>query len=882
MKVDGSLKSLIQGVSQQPPRSRLPGQCTLQENMSSNPVDGLTRRPPIDFIADLFTDSAEPQFYDLDFGAEDKYVLAATPGKLRVFDLDGDEHTVTDALIDTSTSTTSVAIGTGSKSFTTQTAKSYVVGQWILIQRTADTTKTMYGTCTSYNSGTGALVVDVSEIGGTGTFTDWTITSRNLSYVDGSNLAFTTIDNKVYIANTNKVVRMKADVKSFRDYNSFYFVLGGQYSRTYTVTVNWRETTPTGTARSRTFTFATPDGSDPAHMFEIGSANIAAKILDAMVAEATFSFNSVFAFSRIDETVYIRWAGARTDKFEVIAHDTDGSASIFACNNLVTDISKLPRIAVQGYHVTVQGDVTSDADNYYLQFVIPADSAGSSPAVGNGFGSNGTWVETVKSQTPYLLDQNTMPHVLTYDYAAETFSFAVGNWEGRQVGDTISNEDPSFVGTTINDLSYFQSRLVVLAGPATIMSRTNTPTDFWIKSATVSNDSDSIDIESTAKGVTQMLKAIPHNRDLVVYADAGQFIVFGRNQLTPSNASLVLTTAFEAELAAKPVSAGRNVFFAINYGRYTGIREFFTDGAQDINDSRPITQHVLKYIPGRVEHLASTSNFSLLLVKAGTEDVLYPYEYIWQDDKKVQASWSSWKLPYPVAYFFFRESVIYLIAKIGNNYTLESLDMDTQDDEGIPYQAKLDRKIYIDDTDDTIVNLYTDMPDDIEDLVIVQGEGCPHPGLRVLIEDYDEGTNTITLRQDMDGGTVICGLRYLSRYKPTMPFAKDEDGVKIGTGNLIVSKFLANTKESADFNTKVTSPYKEDQTMHFSGYVVGNPNTVVGEAPISDLTQTIPFRENTDNGDLEFYTSSHLPFGLSDIEWLGQYTKRGKRIVQGG
>ena len=54
MKVDGALRSLIQGVSQQPFRNRLPGQCTLQENMSSNPVDSLQRRPPEEVVGHLF------------------------------------------------------------------------------------------------------------------------------------------------------------------------------------------------------------------------------------------------------------------------------------------------------------------------------------------------------------------------------------------------------------------------------------------------------------------------------------------------------------------------------------------------------------------------------------------------------------------------------------------------------------------------------------------------------------------------------------------------------------------------------------------------------------------------------------------------------------
>lgn len=74
------------------------------------------------------------------------------------------------------TSTTSTLIGTGSKSLTVQTGKLFVVGQPVMIARTSDPGTTwMAGNVTSYNSGTGALVVNAVWTAGSGTFTDWTI-----------------------------------------------------------------------------------------------------------------------------------------------------------------------------------------------------------------------------------------------------------------------------------------------------------------------------------------------------------------------------------------------------------------------------------------------------------------------------------------------------------------------------------------------------------------------------------------------------------------------------------------------------------------------------------------------------------------------------------
>jgi hypothetical protein len=74
-----------------------------------------------------------------------------------------------------STSTTSLLIGLGSKSLTVQTAKSYVVGMTVKIASTASPTNWMLGDVTAYTSGTGALVVAITAIQGSGTVAAWTV-----------------------------------------------------------------------------------------------------------------------------------------------------------------------------------------------------------------------------------------------------------------------------------------------------------------------------------------------------------------------------------------------------------------------------------------------------------------------------------------------------------------------------------------------------------------------------------------------------------------------------------------------------------------------------------------------------------------------------------
>lgn len=71
------------------------------------------------------------------------------------------------------TSTTSLAIGTGAKTFTTQSGKLFVAGQFLQIASNANANNYMHGTVTSY-SGT-SLVMNITDVGGSGTKNDWNI-----------------------------------------------------------------------------------------------------------------------------------------------------------------------------------------------------------------------------------------------------------------------------------------------------------------------------------------------------------------------------------------------------------------------------------------------------------------------------------------------------------------------------------------------------------------------------------------------------------------------------------------------------------------------------------------------------------------------------------
>lgn len=89
------------------------------------------------------------------------------------------------------TSTTSTAIATGAKTFTTQSGKLWVAGQFLQIASAANSANYMNGTVTSYSGA--SLVMNITNIGGSGTLADWNIAVSGTQGATGATGATGTI-----------------------------------------------------------------------------------------------------------------------------------------------------------------------------------------------------------------------------------------------------------------------------------------------------------------------------------------------------------------------------------------------------------------------------------------------------------------------------------------------------------------------------------------------------------------------------------------------------------------------------------------------------------------------------------------------------------------
>jgi hypothetical protein len=815
MKVDGSLKSLLQGVSQQPPRDRLAGQCTEQINMNADPIDGLTSRPPSDLVGIVAAYGASPVVAWHDFQMQDgnKFCMhVRANGAVGVRDLNSVNKTVV--------STSGAA----------------------------------------YLATAGLLRF----------------------YTDED-------ENQTIIVNTGVVPAMLSSVKSYANAGAgkpnmaILQVLGGQYNRKYAVNINGVEVG----------SYKPPSGTTATDIDKVRTTAIAARVKEALTITAgtttpdgaTSSLVSTAHMASAPWTVTVFQdvilISNSTTEFDITVSDDAGNVNFKAMGQQVSDAADLPRIAPMGYVARIATEVDPEKD-LWLQFVTEIATT-----LGAGFGKAGYWTECVKPGITYAIDPATMPHMLTYDAGTATFTLNQGVWSDRTVGTLVSNPNPSFIGLPINDVSAIQSRLVFVAGKNFITSRTNDSSGFWRGSAAAKADTDPIDIASTSEKGSLLSSITAHNKDLVIFArGGGQFIVSGRSALTPDNAALIPATEYETQLDASPTGSGKVVFAATEFGRFTGIREFFTTNSNDAQlDARPITDHIKKYIIGKAKTIIANANQGMMIVRTDADATnAYVYQYIWNGEDKVQSAWGKWVFAKNVSYMFFANDRIYFVEEVEGAHYLHRMILDTLDETDIDFPVQLDSRFDVLNVDTQFLLPYDWMFD--QQLVVVQGLDCPNPGMIVPISSIVYSVPlvgyVVTLAHAMLGGDVVCGVKYLRWYEPTMPLVKDQDGVVVASGKLKVKNFVISLLQTGYIVAQMITRWGNGPPLAYNGRIVGSIESVVGEIALSDSDFVMPFRERTDRGTIVIYSDSYLPMSILDVDWQGQYQKRGKRISTGG
>jgi len=793
MIISTTIPNLINGISQQPPALRLASQANEQVNGYSSVVDGLRKRPGTRHIKRLPIEIDGPAYlHTINRDGDEKYLVVITQGSIRVFDLEGNEKTVT------------------------------------------------------YPHGNGYL--------------------QTMNPLE--DFRCVTVADYTFVLNTKIVTQHKPDVTPVRNPECLIWVKQGAYGGNYSVTID-----------GVTATYTVPDGSQPSHSTQVTTDHICTQLFNTLNANLT----GPWSITRNGSLIHV----VRTDgqPFSFSSNDSLGDNGIEVIGKRIQRFSSLPARAVDGYVVEITGDQTSSFDNYYVRYDV-TDTAT------NG----GVWRETRKGGEVYKLDPSTMPHALIRQ-ADGTFTFEQIDYADREVGDLESTPMPSFVGRRISDVFFHRNRLGFISDENVIFSRAGDFFNFFPATATAVLDDDPIDVGVSHVKVSLLRHAVPFAETLLLFSDQTQFQLGKTDILTPAKISIDQITEYEASLKAKPVGVGRHIYFTVNRGKYTSLKEYYVDSDTETLGANEITGHVPQYVPGNVYKIAASGTEDCLCVL--TEDArnkVYVYKFYWADNEKMQSSWSHWEFPEDAQILNadFIESTLYLVIRRPDGIHLEYMDLEpgkTEPNWNIAVhldqmvnESKVESIALIDGK--TYITLpYQLSSTDVDSVQLVTAPGGPRaPGVIADIEEIQQvGTRSVlVLNGDWTDQPFYIGTPYVFRYEfSTLAIREDSPGGGqnvVGEGRLQLRRMTILYDKSGFFRVEVTPRNRDTYKYLFTGRVLGDANNVLGEVALGRGRFSFPLIGHNESLTVALVNDTYLPSYFLSAEWEGFFTIRSRRL----
>ena len=696
--------------------------------------------------------------------------------------------------------------------------------------------------------------------------------SGDKSYVTTSNprddLRCITIADYTFIINKKKVIQAGGGTtQAFdSDRHAIINVRGGQYGRTLKVCLNdvWTDD------------YTLPNGQQP--------DDVKACDAQAIVAQLAIKLRAKFpswAFNEGEGFIEIVAPGNATITM-VSTRDGYNNDLINPVWKQVSQVSKLPLVAPDNYVVKINGVSNSTSDDYYVQFNR----------------ANRVWKECPKPGITAGLNGATMPYVLIRQ-ADGSFTFQQFSWGTRKAGDTDTNPDPSFVGSTINDVFFFSNRLGFLSGENVILSRSAKYGDFYVPSVSVSSDDDPIDIATSDNRINILKFAVPFSEQLLLWSNDSQFILSKSGTLTTKNINLDLTTNFSVSDYARPFGLGRGVYFCSPRSSFSSINRFYAvQDVTSVNNSDDISAHVPNYIPNGVFNItgSNTENFVTILTE-GARNKIFIYKFLYIQEQIRQQSWSSWEFPsdFHILACNCINSKMFILYEATGGICLESIDFtqNTVDISDEPYRLYIDAKtkftptaaMYDQYTDTTNFSLIVNYglngsigPQ--TDYSVILGDGFVY-----VFEQPDEGWNAnnikVSLAGNLTGQTIFIGrnINFLYTFSKLLIKNTADDGTTSteSSGRLQLKRTYLNYKDTGAMDLIVDNG-STSYVYNQAGALIGTDQLRTNRVNIQTGQVRFPTTGNAKNITISIFSAHPTPISIVGCGWEGTYIRRTNGI----
>lgn len=828
--IQQTIKNLIAGISQQPPKLRHAEQLEEQINGFSTEAGGLQKRPPTQHIKKLPKLPLKTKIHLINRDDNEKYIVAFTGDNLRIFDIQGNERQVN--------------LQNNAKQYITvdkplEQLKAITVADHTFIVNTSKVVRMNANSKTPdrWKEQGALIVVRQGQYGRKYTVridnNEYTFETPNGGEADHSKqIATDYIANKLFEALAGSIR------KKFR-------YLSDTEMRSYGVT---KET-------KRNIRENTVD------VYEVYTYKNHSYFKDDLFAPQGANGYAVVKGSN--------WVQLIGDTGKISVSDGFNGEALKMFTTSTPQFNLLPSTAPDGFTVLVKGEKAT-ADDYYVAYDV----------------TDNLWKETTQPNLTTQFDWSTMPYILRRE-ANGTFTCTTAEWNKRATGDEESNPTPSFVDNKINDIFFFRNRLGIISGEAVNLSKSSDFFNFWVDSATGVVDTDPIDVQVSHNRVSTLYNATPFNQDLYLFSAQTQFILRAEGVLSPKTAVIDQVTEFDADKEIKPIGVGKNLYFTARKTDFTTVREYFAVADSTAQkDSADITGHVPNYLPNPIVSLKACSNENLLIALSASErQSLFVYKFLFLNDSKAQASWSKWTFDGEIIGADFINSMMYIVINRGGNTFLERLPIsyNTKDFQDEPYRIMLDRKLKIktkgswnSNTKEMLYNIksiYGDAYLEQKEYTMVLTNGQTYSGKDVISIPHQV--------EPLEDFECYIGVPYELKFTYSTFFIKQvaQSGTNTIPNDRLQMRFLLiNYDQTGEFTVTIQQTGRSDKHYKMTARTVGTRSNQVGIHPLETGEFKVPLMGQNTNLVVTVTNDSPLPSAFNSTVWQALVAYRFRQI----
>lgn len=443
----------------------------------------------------------------------------------------------------------------------------------------------------------------------------------------------------------------------------------------------------------------------------------------------------------------------------------------------------------------------------------------------------------------------------------------VPKFEDASSGDKDSNPRPEFMSRIINHMRMFQDRLMIVSGSTVFLSKSGDYFNWFRKSVLTLADDDPIEVYAQGTEDDIITTGVQHDRNVILCGKRYQYIVPGRENMTPRNPYVGVQASYEGADLAPHASAGSLLFFCQRRERRLTLQRMQPGVVVDRLDALDVSNQLDGYFAGTPRQIvAMTAPGAVFVRTVEMAHGFYVYSYLDSEDnsERLFDSWSRWE---------FNSNLGVLAGITADDSGLLAVTVRTTKNGPALVLDRFTRETgpsnlpYLDS-----MTTYANSNHVAEGSSVAFGDVSGNYLLGLPLTKEAEIPNQFP----GDLSELRAGADYDSYVIPTSPYVRDRNDKIILDARVTVSKIVIGLSNSAamraDVSTDMGQTWKPSKSWVYrnAGQWVLNTQEVAEEFNV-----TAPIMKENKAYRLRISSRSWLPMTISSLEWAGQiFTSR--------